>query len=421
MDGSTSRRYDLDALRVLAVLLLIPFHSARAFDSFETFYVKNGQTSEGLSWAVVQFLNPWHMPLLFVLAGAATWLAMRHRSAGQYRTERAKRLLIPFLFGVLVIVPPQAFLALLHRGRDVAVGPFLADYWTVEGDFSGYTGSFTPAHLWFIMFLFVFSLVALPLFRRWRGREVHARWLLFAMPVILMLSNDLPSPNDGPQNPFYALALFVGGYLLMADPRAERAIHRHWRSLLVVAVGTMTTVMWIWITGTDRTWVDGSLADSSFALLRQVNAWVWVLALVGAGHAFLRRPIRGLAYASEASYPAYLLHQTVIVAVAFFVVDLNLGLWPKYALVATLSLALTLAVYEVAVRRTNITRFLFGMKPLRRAASGEQLEPASRKRPEDVEVAAIQGEHLAGPVAIGEDHNGRVRDADGLVAVPSDH
>lgn len=366
MNGSTSRRYDLDALRVLAVLLLIPFHSARVFDSFETFYVKNGQTSEGLSWAVIQFLNPWHMPLLFVLAGAATWLALRHRSAGQYRAERAKRLLVPFLFGIAVIVPPQAFLALLHRGRDVSVGGFLADYWTVEGDLSGYTGSWTPAHLWFIGFLFIFSLVALPLFRRLRDRTVGARWLLLAMPVILLLTNDLPSPKDDAQNPFYGLALFVAGYLLMADPRAEGLIHRHWKVLFAGAAVSMTAAMTMWVDGVESRLADGSLAEAGLALFEQVNAWVWVLALLGAGQAFLRRPIRGLVYASEASYPAYLLHQTVIIAVAFFVVDLNLGLWPKYTLVAVLSLSLTLVLYEFAVRRLNVTRFLFGMKPLRR-------------------------------------------------------
>jgi surface polysaccharide O-acyltransferase-like enzyme len=365
MNRSLERRYDLDALRVLAVLLLIPFHSARVFDVFDPFYVKNPETSEGLSWAVVAFLNPWHMPLLFVLAGAATWLALGHRGPKAYAGERTKRLLIPFLFGVLVIVPPQGFLASHFRGSHVSVASFLGDYWTVEGDLSGYTGSWTPAHLWFIGFLFIFSLVALPLFVRWHGRQIRTRWLLFAMPLVLLLANELPAPNDGPQNPWYSLALFVAGFLVVADEPTERAVHRHWRPLLAAAAVTMTTVMLVWSSGADGGWRNGSLLDIGFSLFEEANTWIWVLALLGAGKALLGTPIRGLRYASEASFPGYVLHQTVIVAVAYVVVGWDLGAWQKFATMVLASLAITLMLYEAVVRRTNTTRFLFGMKPIR--------------------------------------------------------
>jgi glucans biosynthesis protein C len=387
MNRSLDRRYDLDTLRMLAVLLLIPFHSARVFDVFDPFYVKNPQTSDGLSWAVVAFLNPWHMPLLFVLAGAATWLALGHRGPKGYVSERTRRLLIPFLFGILLIVPPQGFLASHFRGSDDSVVSFLGDYWTVEGDLSGYEGSWTPAHLWFIGYLFIFSLVALPLLLRWHGRRVRARWLLFAMPLVLLVANELPAPNNGPQNPWYSLGLFIAGFLLLADERAERAIHRHWRPLLVAAALTMTTVLLVWNTGTDDGWADGSLFDIGFSLFEQVNTWIWVLALLGAGKALLSGPIRGLRYASEASYPFYVLHQTVIVAVAYVVVGWDLGVWPKFATVCLAAFALTLLLYEVLVRRTNATRFVFGMKPRRPQASPTTPAPAAPQPGNDLPTA----------------------------------
>jgi glucans biosynthesis protein C len=364
------RRYDLDALRVLAVLLLIVFHSARVFDVFDPFYVKSPETSDPLSWAVVAFLNPWHMPLLFVLAGAATWLALGHRGPKAYVGERTRRLLIPFLFGVLLIVPPQAFLASRFRGDDGSAASFLGDYWTVEGDLTGYDGSFTPAHLWFIGFLFIFSLVALPLFVRWHGRRLRTRWLLFAMPLVLVAADELPAPNDGPQNPWYSLALFVAGFLLLADERAEGLVQRRWRPLLAAAVVTMTTVMLVWSSGTGDGWSDGSPLDVGFSVLEEANTWLWVLALLGAGKALLGSPIRGLRYASEASFPFYVLHQTVIVAVAYLVVGWNLGVGQKFATVGLASLVLTLLVYELVVRRTRATRFLFGMRSAARSGSG---------------------------------------------------
>lgn len=356
------RRHDLDWLRVLAVLLLIPFHSARVFDVWDDFYVKNAERSQGLTWGVIGFLEPWHMPLLFVLAGAASWYAFRHRTARGYVAERRARLLVPFLFGVLVIVPPQTYLAQWSKGIEPVKG-----FFTFGGDPTGYTGGFTPAHLWFIGFLFLFSLGAAPLFARWRRRPIGARWLLFAMPVILALTNALPAPDDGPQNPFYSLTLFIGGFLLAADPRAEWLVHRAWRPLLVAAILTMTAVFLVARSGVVETWADGSAIQNAFEMLQHVNTWVWVLALLGLGHRFLRRENRALRYANPAAYPFYLVHQTVIVAVAYVVVRWNVGLWTKFGTILVASFGLSLVAYEL-VRRTNATRYVFGLKRLPRPA-----------------------------------------------------
>jgi glucans biosynthesis protein C len=357
------RRYDLDWLRVLAVLLLIPFHSARVFDVWDDFYVKNADTSEGLTWGVIGFLDAWHMPLLFVLAGAASWFAFGHCTARGYVAERRARLLVPFLFGLLVIVPPQTYLAQWSKGIEPVQG-----FFTFGGDLTGYTGGFTPAHLWFIGFLFLFSLSAAPLFARLRRRPIGARWLLVAMPVILALTNGLPAPDDGPQNPFYSLTLFIGGFLLVADRRAERLIHRTWRPLLATAIVTMGAVLLIARSGVEETWADGSAIQIAFEVFQQVNTWVWVLALLGLGHRFLGRENRVLRYANPAAYPFYLVHQTVIVAVAYVVVRWNAALWTKFGVVLMTSCGLSLAAYEL-VRRTNATRFLFGLKRLPRPAA----------------------------------------------------
>lgn len=359
------RRHDIDALRVLAVLLLIPFHSARVFDVFDAFYVKNAQTSRGLSWAVIAFLDTWHMPLLFALAGASTWLALRHRSGRGYVKERFLRLMVPFVFGLLVIVPPQGLLARHIRGDEVSPGAFLGDYWKFEGDLTGYTGDWTPGHLWFIGSLFLLSLVALPLFLRWRRREMNVRWLVFAMPVLLFVANQFPAPEDGTQSPWYAFTIFVGGFLLMADTGMERIVHRNWRGLAVAGAATMATVLSISASGVSDGWAEGSPMWVVSELVQEANTWIWVLTLLGAAHAYLNadRPI--LRYAGEASYPFYILHQTVIVAVAYAVVGWNVGVAPKYAAVMIGSLGLTLALYELCVRRWRPTRFLFGMRTRR--------------------------------------------------------
>jgi peptidoglycan/LPS O-acetylase OafA/YrhL len=189
------------------------------------------------------------------------------------------------------------------------------------------------------------------------------------MPVVLLFADQLPSVDDGTQNPWYALSLFVGGFVI-ADERAQRLVHRHWRALLGVAAGTMATAMLGWSNGVGDRWTGGS--EAAFGLLEQVNTWVWVLAVLGVGKAFLGRSGgRVLRYASEGSYPFYLLHQTVIVAVGYVVVGWGIGVWPAFAAVVVASFGITLALYESVVRRTRVTRFLFGMKPRRAFAAPE--------------------------------------------------
>src|SRR5947207_5770834 len=97
-------------------------------------------------------------------------------------------------------------------------------------------------------------------------------------------------------------------------------IHRSWKPLLATGVATMATVLSVYHPGIDATWPNNSLPDAAFTILEQANAWVWVLALLGAGRALLNRDNRALRYASEGAYPFYLLHQTMIVGVAYVVV-----------------------------------------------------------------------------------------------------
>jgi fucose 4-O-acetylase-like acetyltransferase len=106
------RRYDIDWLRIAAVLLLIPFHTARVFNVGEEFYSKNPQLSTALQ-RFIYFVYPWHMSLLFFLAGAASWFALGFRGSGRYANERLKRLMVPFFFGLVIIVPPQAYCGML--------------------------------------------------------------------------------------------------------------------------------------------------------------------------------------------------------------------------------------------------------------------------------------------------------------------
>ncbi|HET6713423.1 MAG TPA: acyltransferase family protein [Actinomycetota bacterium] len=368
-EGGVQRRHDLDWLRVIAVFLLLPFHSARVFDPFEDFYVHSAETSEALFWSVIAFIAVWQMELLFVLAGAASWYAFGRRTAHEYRRERVKRLLVPFLFGLVVIVPIQSYLAIVWRDGGGSIPAFTADYWTMHREFGGYDGGFTPGHLWFILYLFLYSMVAAPLFARWRARTGPRRWVLWylaLMPLVLYIGDAVPWPEDGPQNLFYSFALFVGGFLLVSEPRLEAAIDDAWRWLTPVAGALIAGQLWLWISGTGERWDTGA-TSVVLDLWSATVTWVSVLALLALGKRYLSFETAFLRWGNEAAYPIYLLHQSVIIVVAWSALTaFALPALPGFMVVSVGSLLTTVALYELVVKRTNLTRFLFGMKPLAR-------------------------------------------------------
>lgn len=371
---ASERRLDLDWVRIVAVLLLIPFHSARVFNLGEPFYVKNADLSVPLTF-LIGFLVVWQMPLLFLVAGASTWYALGHRTSGQYVSERLRRLMIPFVFGTLVIVPPQMYLALLHRSetsasyleyypRFLELRPF---------DIPDYTGiGFSWAHLWFILNLFVISLFVLPLLMwlgRGAGRAAVSRLAglvdrgrgILLLAVLLVLVGDLPEPDGKPI--FTHLTVFVLGFVLASDERFGRAMQRNRWPALILGAATMSVFFWVEMSGIQL--ADNSFEDVAYYIVRNCNLWFWLVALLGFGQRHLNADNRVLRYARDAAYPFYLLHQTVIVVIAFFVVQWSADPMVKFSVIAVSSLVATIGLYDLLVRRTNATRFLFGIKPRR--------------------------------------------------------
>ena len=389
--GRPGRRRDIDWLRIAAVLLLIPFHTARVFNWEEDFYIKNVPTGVPAQ-RFIDFVGPWHMSLLFLLAGAATWLAFRFRSGGQYASERFKRLLIPFVFGVLVIVPPQTWLAYnTHHGTDLSYWEYLPKFFTTADEgLNGYAGGFTPAHMWFVLFLFVFSLIGLPLFlwlHNRGGRRLvtglgglwrNPVWLIVVPAFVLLLPWFVTEDDLSGQPPIGFFLLVVLGFLLLGDERIFATVARHW--VWILCLGVVASLAYIW--AEPRTdWGDTIAVFTGKKFLYEIGVWCMILGLLGLAQRFFTAGGPVLGYATEAAYPFYILHQTVIVAIAYFVVRWD---WPsglKFAAIAVASFVLSLLIYELAVRRWGPVRFLFGMKPRKRRSAGTAAQPALAQAP----------------------------------------
>ncbi len=365
------RLHFIDWLRVLAVLLLFPFHTSRVFNAGAPFYVKSSSLSDALSW-VLRFISVWHMPLLFLLAGASTYFALKKRTPGRYADERVTRLFVPLLFGWLVLIPPQTWCgARFNSGYTDSFWQYL-----LSGDFlvlnirngGDYYGGFGLGHLWFILYLLCMSLFALPLLawgRSERGARSIARFSraiapLWVWPIVafgLMLAARLPSPIED-KSFFYFFLLFLLGYTAMADGALMVSAER-WR-WVALGSGVVLAVFRITTGSVRNTLPDPSLPLAVHNTLGMLAAWLTLVGLLGVGKRVLDRPSRTLTYLAEASYPLYIIHQTAIVVAAYYVVIFP-GPWaPQWLALLLAAVALTFGLYEI-VRRVGVLRFCFGL------------------------------------------------------------
>jgi len=384
------RAFELDWLRALSILLLIYFHSARAFN-LEPWHIQNDALSRGLD-QFVRFLSLWQMPLLFLVAGSATFYALGARSRGRYAGERFRRLIIPLIFGMLVLIPPQVYVERISTWVTTRQSPidfhgsFLEFYPHVFG--GAYPeGNLSWHHLWFLPYLFFYSLAALPLLlflRRPAGQRFVRRLatgltsgpalLLLALPIALIevtLRARFPQTHDlisDWANHAHYLLLFVYGYLLVADQRLRRALVR--TRTLALGLGIVT---WLVLRLVD---VD-PLAGRP---LRALSEWCWLVAALGYAQVYLNRPSRALNAANDLVMPFYLWHQTVIVVVAFFVVQWPAGVAVKFLTISTVSLVVSLLL-SLLVQRSNVTRVLFGMRATS-SARAQDPRPSNDRRPD---------------------------------------
>jgi glucans biosynthesis protein C len=373
-----ARLYYLDWLRVIATLGVFLFHASNVFNN-AGFEIKNAEQSEAITM-IQGFFFPWGMPLFFLVAGAGSYFALRRRSAGEFTRERTLRLLVPFLTGTFVLGPIQIYLSWRHRTEtgvlDWTLLEFVAERLSRIGPkLFGAIGY----HMWFLGYLFAFSLLALPLFmwlKGQAGRRVIAHLaqfcehrggiLLFILPlaaVRLALQPYFPIEHDWAD--FFSFgAFFVLGYLLFADERFIRAIRRDGWILLGVGIAAMLAfgAVTFSLGALDIEKPPDTFAGFLFWGLVATNGWCWTAFMLFIGVRSMDHSNRVLRYGLEVLLPFFVLHQAVIVVIAYFVVQWDTGMLPKMLAVFLGSFAMTLGLVELVVRRVALLRAAFGMK-----------------------------------------------------------
>ena len=387
-----ARLYAIDWLRVSVMGVVYLFHVLRIFDTDPSSAIKNAQTSV-LASVYTFFANQWQMAAFFLLAGASTRFSLRSRTARHYLGERVKRLLVPLVFGSVVLVPWYAYLSALNRGS--FRGSWLAylplhfpRIWliikTTPEYHHGMAVLFAVSwHLWFLGYLFVFSAAALPLLSR--GLEGPRSLLvqrlaafsvrpwglaLLGAPIVVIrmaLNARFPAYLDW-SDALAWFAVFLFGWLLLADPRFLSAVQAQAGAWLVAGCAGFASLLATHLGGYLQRWLDQPAYTWDYLLFQflcGVHTWAWLIGITGMTLRRLNFTNPWLDYAGEAVLPFYIIHYVVILTIASFVVQWQVAIFWKFLVIGSTSFVVTSAIYELMVRRNPLLRTLLGMKPVR--------------------------------------------------------
>ncbi len=387
MSTGKIRRYDLDWLRVLLFAVLILYHTALGYVEEAELIVGYGN-AESADWLLKPLLflvQPWRLPAIFMISGMGVAFAFRRRSLKMFIKERTQRLLIPLVFGMNFVVLVDGYLREVEAGTTISFLGFCADWWGRFGE---------TRHLWFLVNLYLYSLMAAPLFNALRKRPERLGWIrrsvfepggwgLLILPLLPLLLAELSlkpwlSADFGAGYEALWYFVFFGmGYLCIGvgDPYWKILARIRSKALLLAVVTTLLYIKFLAVTTSFKLtglvfaggWANYGvrafgLWSSLGCLLHSGAAWFCCLSAFAWGAKWLNQPGRLLCYLNRAVYPAYIVHGNFLMVGLFYLKDRNFP-WPL-ELVAQGLFALTgsLAIYEVA-KRLALTRLLFGIKP----------------------------------------------------------
>lgn len=386
--GGDNRRYDLDWLRVVAFGLLIFYHVGMFYVTWD-WHVKStyaGPAAEPLMLIV----NPWRLALLFFISGVAVRFASdKAVSRWRFAGSRAYRLGLPILMGMIVIVAPQSYYELRQAGAiEQGFLAFWGNYLKLEQLYPMITPTWN--HLWYVVYLLFYILLIapmLPLLRRFaEGGGARALnliaggparlLLLIIIPFLLyeaVLSPRFPTTHDlvsDLANHAHRFTIFMLGYFAAKHAPFWRSVDR----ALPMAVALVVLI------GIGRFYLRANHGDLYVMLYDEtpvmtiamtLYAWSFIVMLMGLGQRYLNRPSKLLTYLTGAVFCYYILHQTIIVAVGYYMTEAQLGAWPEFALITLLTAAGCGLGYE-ALRRVPVLRVFFGVK-----AKAKKRDPAT--------------------------------------------
>lgn len=342
------RRHDIDWLRVIAIGLLLIYHIAVIFQPWALFigFIRSDEPMESL-WKPMTMLNVWRIPFLFYVSGMGVYFAIQKRDWKQLLLERSKRILLPFLFGIVAIAPLHLFVFQKHYNMPLS-------YYAHSG------------HLWFLGNIFAYVLILLPLFvylkkKDGKFRKGLAWWMsrpvgplsisLFFVAEVLIVKPQLFELYAQTWHGFVlGLLAFLFGFLFMYSGKQFWQTMLKWKWLYLGLGAAFYTIRL------------GVFEIQTPVYVMAVESNCWIFAVFGFGHQYLNQPGKTLSYLSQAAYPVYIIHMFALYAGALFILPLDIPVQLKFIAIIVFTTAVCYLIYEFIIRRIGFLRPLFGLK-----------------------------------------------------------
>ncbi len=377
------RRHDIDALRALAFGLLILYHLAMLYVADWGWHLKSSYLSEALQMPMLM-LNRWRMDLIFLISGISTAFLLQRSPVAGFMRERTGRLMLPLVFGMLVVVPIQPYAQGVANGLvEPGLWQFLGRYYTgyawPEKAFDGWEHGFTWNHLWYLAYLWCYTMVLAllqPLLNSPAGQRLRQALTglrgrrLLLLPAVPLFIYTVALQARFPQThnltcDWYAHAMYFSIFMygwclarsdaLWVELAALRKSALAWAAASGFCYVVLVRLFW----GVDDV---STSAQWLIWALRNVYVWTTLCAILGWGFAYLNRPWRWLPWATQTVYPWYVLHQSLIVLLAYWLVPLKLGVAAEPLLVGGGTVLGCWIITAGLVQRFNGLRPLFGLK-----------------------------------------------------------
>ena len=344
------RKHYLDNIRIVAILFLFPYHAFMIWNNYGTkFYVWGGDSN--ILSSLIILVSPWLMPILFIIAGMSARYSLEKRSMKEFIKERIKKILIPFISGLVLLVPIQTLYARkFFFGYN---GGFLDNFkyfFTHFSDFNGYDGMFTFGHLWFLLYLFIIALISLLVIKNVKLKNVGNKINIFVILLLfipIFLSHQIG--NFGGQSIGKYLLLYLFGYYLFNDEFINKIVNYKKIILPVFVVSQIALVI---------VYFKYSYYED---LLVNFVGWLGILSGIILGNLFFNKEYKFTKYFRKASFPIYILHQTILVIIGYYALMWIDNIFLQVSIIIFGSLILTILAYEI-IKRIPIVKKLIAIQ-----------------------------------------------------------
>ncbi len=380
-NNAAERLYFLDWVRIIAFFLLILYHVGMYYVSWD-WHVKSVYASDKIE-ALMLLTAPWRLSLLFLISGVASGFMLTKLSATTFMRQRSWRLLVPLVFGMLVIVPPQPYFEVVEKVAYAgSYGDFMQLYLQAYNGFckDGHCLTLpTWNHLWFVAYLWTYTLVlgvaVLALGKRFaslsdRAARLLTGWRILVLPLLVLgitraaLVLVFPETHDL-VNDWYNHAhyffLFVLGALLCRQVAFWRGVgNLRWLALALAASCWAALIIYYALSDATYLALKDTPVRAIMSTVRGAFEWTAIVAACGFAQRLLNFDNAGRRYLADAVFPVYIVHQTLIVAMAHLIKPVGLGPVIEGAILVVLTVCISFGIFEL-VRRVRWLRPLFGL------------------------------------------------------------